>query len=51
MCVLWPERLVYKINKRTAEKKALLDKKLSLFKLFDSQLPLSQLGCMPIISS
>jgi hypothetical protein len=41
---------VYKINKRTAEKKALLERKLSLFKLYDAQSPLSQLG-MPIIPS
>lgn len=41
---------MYKINKRTAEKKALLERKLYLFKLYDAQSPLSQLG-MPIIPS
>jgi hypothetical protein len=33
--VMWPERVLYKINKRTAEKKVILEKKLSLFKIFE----------------
>ena len=45
---MWPERLVYKINKKTAEKKALLEKKLWLFKVFEAAYPLSD---MPIVSS
>lgn len=31
--IMWPERLIYKINKRTAEKKVILEKKLSVFKV------------------
>ena len=32
---MWTERLLYKINKRTSEKKVILEKKLSMFKLYD----------------
>ncbi len=38
---MWPERIMYKINKKTAEKKVLLDKKISTFKFFNSQYPLA----------
>ena len=33
--VMWPERILFKINKKTNEKKVILENKLSLFKLFD----------------
>ena len=32
---MWTERLLYKRNKRTSEKKVILEKKLSMFKLYD----------------
>jgi len=32
---MWTERLLYKINKRTSEKKVILEKKLSMFKLYN----------------
>lgn len=47
--VMWPERLIYKINKRTGEKKVLLERKLSLFKLYDQFLPLTKMGA-PILA-
>lgn len=47
---MWSERLLFKINKRTAEKKVILDKKLSLFKLNDQFMPMSKIGA-PIIAS
>lgn len=36
---MWTERLLYKINKRTSEKKVILEKKLSMFKLYDQFQP------------
>jgi len=30
---MWPERIIYKVNKRTAEKRVILEKKLSIFKI------------------
>ena len=33
--VMWPERVLYKLNKRTQEKKVILENKLQIFKAFD----------------
>jgi len=30
---MWPERMVYKVNKRTGDKKVILEKKLSVLSL------------------
>ena len=48
---MWPERIIYKINKRTAEKKVILEKKLSLFKLADMSYQLSVKTGAPIFAS
>jgi hypothetical protein len=47
---MWPEKILYKINKRTAEKKVILEKKLILFKIFDHYTPISFSGA-PIFAS
>lgn len=41
---------MYKINKKTAEKKVLMEKKLSIFKIYDKQYPISRLG-VPIMAA
>ena len=33
--VSWPERVLYKLNKKTKEKRILVENKLSLFKIFN----------------
>jgi hypothetical protein len=47
---MWPSQIIYKINKRSGEKKVILIKKLSMFKLFDSVFPLSKMN-FPLIAS
>ena len=34
--VMWPEQIIYKINKRSGEKKVIIKFKLSIYKVFDS---------------
>lgn len=38
---LWPERILYKINKKTQEKKVILQRNLRIFKLYDPSAPSS----------